>query len=347
MTQTQEQSARGEDLRKVFWILFALLISTATYGQSARNSADTGGPPDACRDVETYKDKAPEDDSGYLQISWNTWMCETWANENGDQRLVHDSFKALDKLYGHESMALQTELWPNKNAPTVCKVFQDDQKAFHDAVMVGIARKLPRTEILVNADHAEQDFRASFGWSDEETLKTMDDLSACANWAWNSHQTVIALKIVQFKLELFEDTGSFPADLEKVAPVCKNASSEADAILGFVYQHRDDDRVTPSEVYPYYHRALPLVHCNEQLGKSKYRMAYEHLLLAVAEIDNLMVLADTNAQEKLIRALPPPQPGSPIVIKVQNSYRQNPSQDHCSGTVLNLGSISTVDWNCN
>jgi len=51
------------------------------------------------------------------------------------------------------------------------------------------------------------------------------------------------------------------------------------------------------------------VHCNEQLGRSKYRTAYEHLLLAVAEIDNLMVLADTNAQEKLIHALPPPQPG--------------------------------------
>ena len=95
--------------------------------------------PDACKDVEAYKDKATEDDSGYLQISWNTWVCETWADENGNQKLAHNSFNTLDNLYSHESSALQTELWPNKNAPVVCKVFQDYQKANHDAIMADVA----------------------------------------------------------------------------------------------------------------------------------------------------------------------------------------------------------------
>ena len=57
-------------------------------------------------------------------------MCETWANENGNQKLAHDSFNALDKLYNHESTALETQLWSNKKTPAVCKIFQDDQKAF-------------------------------------------------------------------------------------------------------------------------------------------------------------------------------------------------------------------------
>ena len=313
------------------------------YG-AAHQSSSQPEAPDACRDVEAYKDKAPEDDSRYLQISWNTWMCETWANENGNQKLAHDSFNALDKLYDHESAALETQLWSNKKAPAVCKVFQDDQKAFHDAEMAGIASKLPETAILENADRAREEFRSAFAWNDEEGLKTMSDLSACAKWAWDSHQTVIAMEVVQFRSQLFEDPGIFPTDIEKVDPVCKNASSEANAILEFVYRHAADDRIMPSDVIAYYHRANPLAKCATQLSRTKYGNADNQLLWALFGINNLMVLADSNAQEKLIHALPPPQPGSPIVIKVQSSYRQN--TNHCTGTVLNLGSISSVDWNC-
>jgi hypothetical protein len=312
---------------------------------TAHQSSSQAEAPDACRDVETYKGKAPDDDSGYLQISWNAWMCEAWANENGNQRLIHDSFKALDKLYDHESAALQTELWPNKNAPTFCRVFQDYQRASHDAIRAGIEGKLPETEAVDNVMRAEQDFLAPIRWSQDQ--KTLHDLLDCVTWARDSHQTVIALEIRQLISELYEkDAGALPADIEKVAPVCKNADSEARSILDFVGQHIGDDRITPSDAIAYYDRATPLAKCAEQLGRTKYGDADNHLLWALFGINNLMVLANGNAQAKLIHALPPPQPGSPIVINVQNSYGQNPSQNHCTGTVLNLGSISSVDWNC-
>lgn len=326
-------------MRRIFWILSALLISTAAYGQSAHPPASQGDPPEAC------KDKAPEEDSAYLQISWNTWTCETWANEHGNQKLAHDSFSTLDHLYEHESAALQTDLWPNKNAPAFCKVFQDYQRASHDAMMVGISAKLREAEILQNVNRAEKDFRAAYIWEDAEGLKTTNDLSSCAKWAWDTHQTVIAFEITRLRFELFQDTGLVTDDLGKVAPVCKNAYSEADAILNFVGQHTGDRHMMPRDVEPYFERATPLSHCMEELAQTKYRSAYEHLLLASEGISNLMVIAYTNAEMKLIHALPPSQPGGPIVIKVQNSYRQN--SDHCTGTVFNLGSISNIDWNCN
>jgi hypothetical protein len=136
-----------------------------------------------------------------------------------------------------------------------------------------------------------------------------------------------------------------PADIESEFPACKDAESEARAILDFT-NHADDDSIMPRDVEPYYHRATLLTRCSLQLAKTKYRDAYEHLLWAVMGINNLMVLADSNAEAKLIHALPPSQSGRPIVIKVQNSYQQDSSPDHCIGTVLNLGSISNIDWNC-
>jgi hypothetical protein len=81
----------------------------------------------------------------------------------------------------------------------------------------------------------------------------------------------------------------------------------------------------PRDVEPYDLRATPLLHCSEQLAKTKYRDAFEHLLMAVMGINNLMVIAEGNSDAKLIDALPPSQPGSPIVIKVQNSYLQDSS----------------------
>ena len=115
--------------------------------------------------------------------------------------------------------------------------------------------------------------------------------------------------------------------------------------MGFASQHVDDNRIMPSDVEPFSERATPLAKCVAQLSKTAYRNAATQLLEALVEINDLMVIAFSNSEAKLVHALPPPQPGSPIVIKVQNSYQQN--SNHCTGTVLNLGSISSVDWNCN
>ena len=43
----------------------------------------------------------------------------------------------------------------------------------------------------------------------------MSDLSACAKWAWDSHQTVIAMEVVQFRSELFEIPAYSPPTSKK------------------------------------------------------------------------------------------------------------------------------------
>ncbi len=334
-------------MRRTCGILFSLLISTATYGQSAQRSASPAGAPDACKDVEAYKDKAPEDHNDFLSVWFNTWQCHEWAEDHGNQQLLHDSFTALSGLFASEATALMDVLNSKMNAPAVCKVFQDYQSTSRDSIASSMANKLSRAGTLEKAGRAQEDFLARFKGSFEESDKARHDLFACSSWASDSHLAVIALETEQLAYELDEDAGSLPADIEKVAPGCKNAYSEADAILEFVDQHVGDNRVMPSDVHAYYYRASPVANCSAQLAKTKYRSAYEHLLLAVLAINNLMVIAEGNSEANLIRALPPPQPNSPIVIKVQSSYQQTRTPNHCTGTVFNLGSISNIDWNCN
>lgn len=158
---------------------------------------------------------------------------------------------------------------------------------------------------------------------------------------------MIALEIGKLEYELDEDGGSLPADIGRAAPSWNNAYSEADTILEYVDQHMGDTRIMPSDVEAYYSRATSVAHCSEQLAKTTYHSAYEHLLLAVLAINNLMVIADSNAEEKLIHAARASRSG-PIIIKVQNSYtEQSPTQNQCTGTVLHLGSaLSTINWNC-
>jgi hypothetical protein len=338
----------GEDnLRRTFWILLTLLISTSARGQSAEPFVPIAAGADACRYALIYKGASLVGSQAVLGIRMNLGLCQDWAEKHGDWEAAHDSYVALESLYDLQSAALKDQLYPKDNAPSVCRVFLDYQIASRTAIMDGVSAHLPESEVGEKVARAKEDFRASFKRSTEESDKAVEDLSACFSWASNSHQTVIALEIRQLQHDLEEDAGPLPADIEKVDPACSNASSEAKAILEFVYQHASDDRIMPSDVIAYYHRANPLAKCATQLGRTKYGNADNQLLWALFGINNLMVLADSNAQEKLIHALPPPQPGSPIVIKVQSSYRQNPSQNHCTGTVLNLGSISSVDWNCN
>ena len=334
-------------MRRAFWVLFGFLISTAAYGQSAQPPASPAGAPEACNDVEAYKDNAPGDYYGSFQVSQNVLQCESWAEKHGNPKLVHDSFTAMNTLYLQGSSALEEDLGYSKDVPAACRIFQDDQKAFRDALMDGFTNKLSKTEMLEKATHATEVFRARFRWSIKERDEATHDLGGCLRWALGSHQTVIALEIRKFEDELNEDPGALPSDIEKLTSDCKNASSEADAVLGFVTKHVGDTRIMPSDVEPYYERATPLMHCEEQLAKSTYHTAYEHLLLAVLGINNLMVLADSNGEAKLIHALRQSRSG-PIVIKVQNSYAErNSSQDRCTGTVLNLGSsLSSIDWSC-
>lgn len=324
-------------------------IPSGDNGTTGQDSSQVEAAP-GCIDVEAYKDKAPAVDYyDALQIWLNIFQCDVWAEEHADKKMLHDSFSALNHLYTQQSSALEEQLWTNKNAPASCKVFQDYQKASHDAMEASFEAKLSKTEALEKVTRAEEGFLAPFRWNgDGEESKTVNALFDCAKWARDSNQTVIAFEVRQLVSELYEaDAGSLPADIEKVAPVCKNASSEADAILEFVGKHVGDNRIMPSDVYTYFARATPVSSCAAQLAKTRYRSAYEHLLLAVLEINNLMVIADDNSEMKLIHTAPPSQPGSPIVIKIQSSSQQNQKPNHCTGTVLNLGSISSVDWNCN
>jgi hypothetical protein len=225
-------------------------------------------------------------------------------------------------------------------------VFQDYQGASYDAVKAGVAGRLSETEISEKAARARGDFLIRLDQNLEESDRAAEDLLACSKWAFDSGRTVIALRVGLLAKEINGDNaGLIPAEIESAVPACKDAESEARAISDFI-DNADDDIIMPRDVEPYYERATVLTRCSVRLIKTKYRDAYEHLLLAVMGINNLMVIADGNSEAKLIRALPPAQPNRPIVIKVQNSYEEAPSRTRCTGTVLNLGSSSSIDWNC-
>jgi hypothetical protein len=335
----------GENLRRLFWISLALLFSTAAYGQSTPPPhVQLANGSDACKYAVIYKGMNLVGSQAELGIRANLSLCQDWAEKHGDSEAAHNSYVALDSLNDLQSAALKDQLYPTDGAPPVCRVFLDYQAASREAIKAGVTGNLPEKEIVDSVSRAEQNFRARFASNLGESDKAVSDLYACSAWASDSHLRVIALESRQLAHQIEEDPGSLPAGIENLAPSCKNAEAEANAILDFI-NHADRDRITPHDVEPYYHRATPLAHCSEQLAKTEYRGAFEHIILAVAGINNLMVLADSNGEMKLIHALPPPQPGSPIVIRVQDPYR--PSSNHCTGTVLNLGSISSVDWSCN
>jgi hypothetical protein len=340
------------NLRRLRWISLVFLISTAAYGQSAPVVPLTAGA-DACKYALIYKGASLLDSQARLGIWINLGLCQDWAEKHGDWQAAHNSFAALNSLYELQSTALKEQLYPQDNAPPVCKVFMDYQTVSRSAMMAGIDAHLPESEVLENVNVAEKNALAEFSDSLEQREQATKDLSDCSNWARESGLTVVALEVERLTDKLYEDDpGSIPASFEITLPVCKNAKSEADAILDFV-NHTDDERIMPSDVEPYYHRATPLAHCAEQLTKTTYRIAYEDLLLAVMAVNNLMVIADGNSEAKLIHALSSQRPSSPVVIKIQNSYppaqsmiQPTPSPKHCSGMVTNLGSFSTVDWNC-
>jgi len=335
-------------LRRTLWVLLSFLISTAAYGQSAQPPALPADAPKACNDVETYKENAPAHDYDFPEVGWNVKQCEAWAEKRGNQKLAHDSFSAMESLYLKEESALNQELGYSEEVPAPCRVFQDDQKVERDALLAAYKDKLSEAETSEKARQATEEFRARFKWSFRERDKATTDSYACVRWAFSSNRIVIAYMIGRFINELNEDTGPLPHNVVEKAPVCKNASSEADAILEFVHQHVGDTHLMPSDVEPYYERATPLMHCGERLAESSYRNAYEHVLLAGTAINNLMVLADSNSEAKLIRALRQSQSQSgPVVIKVQNSYSERRSSpDRCTGTVLDLGSFSRINWSC-
>ncbi len=327
-------------MRQTLWVLLSLLVSTAAYAQSAEPPALPSGAPEACNDVETYKGKAPAryDDFDVWQ---NIQKCSAWAEKEGNLKLTHDSLSAMITLYLQEWSALQEGLPRSEEVPAACGVYQDDRKVFIDAVLAGYTSE--------KNTQAIEKFRERFKWNRREREEANKDLNVCLKWAFSANRIVVAYEIGQLEDDINEDLGPLPADTEEVAPICKNASSEADTILEFVGHHVGDTRIMPSDVEPYYERATPLMHCAERLAETSYSNVGEHLLLAVAGINNLMVLADSNGEAKLIRAMRQSQSQSgPIVIKVQNPYTErNSNPDRCTGTVLNLGSsLSSINWSC-
>jgi len=330
----------------MFWILLALLSSTAAHGQSAPPDIPLATGADACKYALIYTGANLVGSQAEIGLRINLGLCQDWAVKHGDWEAAHNSFAALESLYDLQSAALKDQLYPVDGAPPVCRVFQDYQGTSYDAVKAGVAGRLSETEISENAARARKDFVIRLDKNLEESHHAVEDLLACSKWAFDSGWTVIALRVELLAKELNGDNpGLIPAEIESAVPACKDAESEARAISDFT-DHADDDRIMPRDVEPYYERATVLTRCSVQLVKTKYRDAYEHLLLAVLGINNLMVIAEGNSEAKLIHAMPPAEPNRPIVIKVQNSYEETPSRTRCTGTVFNLGSSSSIDWNC-
>jgi hypothetical protein len=332
--------------RRALWILLALLCSTAAHGQSVPPDIPLATGADACKYALIYTGANLIGSQADTGLRIDLGVCEDWAVKHSNWEAAHNSYVALESLYDLQSAALKGQLYPTDGAPPVCRVFQDYQGASYDAIKAGVVAHLSETEISEKAAQAGQDFLTRLDQNFEESHRAAEDLLACSKWAFSSGRTVIALRVGLLAKDINGDNpGLIPAEIESAVPACKNAESEARAISDFT-NHADGDSIMPRDVEPYYERATILTSCSVRLIKTKYRDAYEHLIVAVMGIDNLMVIAEGNSQAKLIHAMPPTQPNRPIVINVQNSYEQTPSPRRCTGTVLNFGSMSDIDWNC-
>jgi hypothetical protein len=341
--------------RLLFPILFLILNATAAHPQSTAPMAPIETGVDACKYAVIYNGKEFLDPDVMVGIYINIGVCEDWARKQENWQAAHNSFAALDSLYQLQTGALKSQLYAHDNAPPTCKVFLDDEAAVGNAISAGVTAKLPDSEVEKNASRAEKEFRAAFSESLERSEQAVTDLSACSDWASEHGLTVIALEVQHVADELnADDPRQIPASIENATPVCKNAESEANAVSDFV-EHADDNSIMPHDVVPYFERATVVMHCAERLARSKYRDAEDHLLLAVASVNNLMVIAEGNSEAKLIHSLPPPQSNRPIIVRVESpSYQPSPSAipptsspKHCSGTVTDLGGFSTIDWGCN
>jgi len=141
--------------------------------------------------------------------------------------------------------------------------------------------------------------------------------------------------------------GMMPPDVERKIPQCNGALtllSETDSFI----THADADSIMPRDVEPLYHRAKELIVCGGALEKNGYQATAASLFMDAAGIDNLMVLADSNSESILERALAKPatqfrqaQPMQlqPIII------RSGPRT--CTGHDWGDGSFRTIDWSCN
>ncbi|MGH9781929.1 MAG: hypothetical protein ACRD33_08935 [Candidatus Acidiferrales bacterium] len=143
--------------------------------------------------------------------------------------------------------------------------------------------------------------------------------------------------------------GLMPSDVEQKIPECKGVvalQSEADNFITHV--NSDADNLMPHDVESLYHRAKELIDCGSALEKSSDRAAAAQLYLLGAGIDNLMVLADSNSEAVLIRALATPvsQPRQPQPMQPQPIIiRSGPRT--CTGHAWGDENYRTIDWSCN
>jgi hypothetical protein len=104
----------------MFWILLALLSSTAAHAQSAPDIPLATGA-DACHYALIYKSMNLVGSQAALAVPINLGLCQDWAAKHGDWEAAHNSFVALDSLYDLQAAALKDQLYPNDGAPPVSK----------------------------------------------------------------------------------------------------------------------------------------------------------------------------------------------------------------------------------
>ncbi len=121
-------------------LCFLLLPPATAYGQSAP-SIPAAHPPLGCEDaLASYREKAPAAqwrDEGFLNEYYFLKNCQDWAKEHRSVAMTNDASNALDKLYwkllGQFAQSSSRFAASSKDAPLVCKPFQDFQKVGNDA----------------------------------------------------------------------------------------------------------------------------------------------------------------------------------------------------------------------
>ncbi|HEY6466122.1 MAG TPA: hypothetical protein VIY69_09030, partial [Candidatus Acidoferrales bacterium] len=177
-------------MRRLFPVLLLIVIATTAHAQSGIPDVPLETGADACRYALIYNSAKYLDSDFAIGVHFNIGQCEDWATKQRNWEAAHNSFVALDSFYNLQSAALEAQLkalrpilLPYDNAPSVCKVFMDDQAAAENATRAARAAKLSDLEVSASSSRAEQDFRAGFSNSFERSEQVAKDLLTCSDWA--------------------------------------------------------------------------------------------------------------------------------------------------------------------
>ena len=185
---------------------------------------------------------------------------------------------------------------------------------------------------------------------EDEVNKDGDAIGAILKPTLKSRMIDTALNYLNFVYETRFSEGDksyfakrMPADLEREIPKCKGIPELLSKASDFISQHKGDtalDKIMPRDVISQQDHGKPLLDCANALSEHGYSAVAGELYFDVAAIDNLMVIADGNAEAKLSRALAiPVVQTQPIIIQY--------GRKSCTGHVWGDENYRTINWDCN